>query len=206
MRRGSLAKARSVLGRRRKRCHGYCDCDDRYCLGHHGYGPRIWLHGCPCNGATATAAINIAAGRDNEVATVFAAWNNNNPITFDNTPATGRASPGWLQANHGAADYQLLPVNDGHRIQYSAQIGGAMELTNLGSSQTGIELYMALLGSGIWTQGLMREGLTAWANHEKKHLEQDVQVRDDISPPVTTYGRLEALYVGGLAVLPERRD
>jgi len=157
--------------------------------------PTVTLTGGGGNGATATAPINIAAGRDNEVATVFANWNNTNPITFDNTHAAGNFSQGWFQTAYGAADYQLRVINNGNRIQYAAQGQGyAGEVTN-GGTGNGVEIYVVRMRAPIWTNGIMREGMIAVANHEKKHCEQDRQAKTN-NPADNIYRRLDALYGG----------
>ncbi len=158
--------------------------------------PTVNLTGGGGNGATATAAINIAAGRDNEVATVFAAWNNNNPITFDNTHPTGNFSQGWFQANFGAAGYQLRVINNGNRIQYATALGlGYSGEASNGGTGNGVEIYCVIMMAPVWTNGIMREGMTSAANHEKKHCEQDRQAKTN-NPENNIYRLLDALYGG----------
>jgi hypothetical protein len=125
------------------------------------------------------------------VQTTFPNWNNNFPVTFDNTGVPGNLTQNWFVTNYGI----LRTINNGNRIQYSPNIVRNAEEWGFGTGAQ-IRVYGACVGPRIWATNQTREDMIASANHEAVHCRQDAAARDNI--PANNVWRLLDAQLGGV--------
>jgi hypothetical protein len=109
-------------------------------------------------------------------------WNNTTPVRFN---ATNKAHRGK------------------NRISYNAGIAANAVTPRSGMGNARVVTFVEI-GPGIWTSGQKKEDLIATVNHEIKHLQQHVAVRDNL--PANNVWRLLDNHYGNLDAYSDFRE
>jgi len=116
------------------------------------------------------------------------AWSDNFPVVFSAATAAEVAS-------HQALDGTTNPFTGVNRIQFGPTVAGANAVTPRPGTGNGRRVYGVVIGPGIFTSGQVQSDLIATVNHEIKHLQQHVSVRDNA--PASNVWRLLDNNFGG---------
>lgn len=142
--------------------------------------------------------------RDAEIQTIFPAWNNSYPITFDNTGAElGRMEQSQVQQLYGSQSYTVRTLNDNNRIFYALNQSSKIAATlrtgcvkdgiNYGEHR-GILIYGVFFSNIPWTYNFTTEAIALIAQHESIHCNQFTKAKTN-NPQDNIYYLLDHNYV-----------